>query len=95
MARVVDLIPPSGEQKYFCKEGWTPPSTNCPSGKSLEPFQQFTPSCSSIARLRDDALQSDAAGVLKHLGLRFIPSKPQSGSVTTSLRGRAAKPRPG
>jgi len=30
------MICPTGEAKYFCKWGWTPLSTNCPSGKSLD-----------------------------------------------------------
>jgi hypothetical protein len=29
------MICPTGEAKYFCKQGWTPLSTNCPTGKSL------------------------------------------------------------
>ena len=33
-ARVVDLICPTGEAKYFCKWGWTANSLICPSGKS-------------------------------------------------------------
>jgi hypothetical protein len=32
------MICPTGEAKYFCKEGWTPLSTNRPTGKSLEPL---------------------------------------------------------
>jgi hypothetical protein len=34
---LVEMICPTGEVKYFCKEGWTPLSTNHPTGKSLEP----------------------------------------------------------
>ena len=33
----VEMICPTGEAKYFCKWGWTPLSTNRPTGKSLEP----------------------------------------------------------
>src|ERR1700730_8320416 len=32
----VVMICPTGEAKYFCKWGWTPLSTNCPTGKSLD-----------------------------------------------------------
>jgi hypothetical protein len=30
----VEMICPTGEAKYFCKWGWTPLSTNRPTGKS-------------------------------------------------------------
>jgi hypothetical protein len=32
----VEMICPTGEAKYFCKQGWTPLSTNRPTGKSLD-----------------------------------------------------------
>jgi hypothetical protein len=34
----VEMICPTGEAKYFCKQGWTSLSTNRPTGKSLEPL---------------------------------------------------------
>src|SRR5712664_3611193 len=34
MAESINLFLPNGEAEYFCKEGWTVESTNCPSGKS-------------------------------------------------------------
>src|SRR5258705_6008113 len=34
MAESINLFLPNGEAEYFCKDGWTPESTNCPSGKS-------------------------------------------------------------
>jgi hypothetical protein len=36
MAMDIDLIWVCGEAEYFCKWGWTPGSTNCPSGKSVD-----------------------------------------------------------
>jgi hypothetical protein len=38
MARLIEMFLPTMEAKYFCKEGWTPLSTNRPTGKSLEPI---------------------------------------------------------
>jgi hypothetical protein len=32
---VVEMICPTGIAEYFCKNGWTEISQNCPSGKSL------------------------------------------------------------
>jgi hypothetical protein len=32
------MICPTGEAKYFCKQGWTHLSANRPTGKSLEPL---------------------------------------------------------
>jgi len=32
------MICPTGEAKYFCKQGWTALSKNRPTGKSLEPL---------------------------------------------------------
>src|SRR5712664_1579564 len=36
MAESINLFLPNGEAEYFCKGGWTPGSTNCPTGKSAE-----------------------------------------------------------
>jgi len=36
MAESINLFLPNGEAEYFCKGGWTPLSTNCPTGKSLD-----------------------------------------------------------
>jgi len=40
------MICPTGEAKYFCKEGWTPLPTNRPTGKSPhdreEQFKRIT-----------------------------------------------------
>src|SRR5258707_2546055 len=35
---LVEMICPTGEAKYFCKQGWTALSKNRPTGKSLEPL---------------------------------------------------------
>jgi hypothetical protein len=39
MGKVLDLIWGEWEQEYFCKQGWTPESTNCLTGKS--PSRRF------------------------------------------------------
>jgi hypothetical protein len=44
MARIVEVFRGGRKPKYFCKEDWTPESTNCPTGKSLEPVLLSTPS---------------------------------------------------
>jgi hypothetical protein len=49
----VEMICPTGEAKYFCKEGWTPLSTSRPTGKSLacgeNTFLVSQMRCSSIS----------------------------------------------
>jgi hypothetical protein len=45
------MICPTGEAKYFCKWGWTPLSTNRPTGKSLEPVLLSVVRFSLVSRM--------------------------------------------
>jgi hypothetical protein len=66
----VEMICPTGEAKYFCKWGWTPLSTNCPTGKSLDcdenTFLVSWMPCSAISAFtrRLDALWLALCGLL-------------------------------
>src|SRR5712664_1438824 len=38
----VEMICPSGEAKYFCKQGWTTNSLICPSGNQIELLEEIS-----------------------------------------------------
>src|ERR1700730_6618522 len=50
----VEMICPTGEAKYFCKRGWTPLSTNRPTGKSVDCGENTFPGhgCGAAASAR-------------------------------------------
>src|SRR6267142_323412 len=70
MAESINLFLPNGEAEYFCKEGWTAESTNCPSGKSpdraVQPaarqFQVFSSASSTFMMPRLKSAKVGAAG---------------------------------
>ena len=70
MAESINLFLPNGEAEYFCKEGWTAESTNCPSGKSpdraVQPaawkFQVFSSASSTFMMQRLKSAKVGAAG---------------------------------
>jgi hypothetical protein len=53
MTRLIEMFLPTTEAKYFCKGGWTPLSTNRPTGKSLDcgenTFRVSRMRCSAIS----------------------------------------------
>jgi hypothetical protein len=48
----VEMICPTGEAKYFCKQGWTPLSTNRPTGKSPHGIESKFRSCPGWKSIR-------------------------------------------
>jgi hypothetical protein len=59
MARLIEMFLPIMEAKYFCKWGWTPLSTNRPTGKSPTRQREHVPLVSQTRRsVLHDAPQS-------------------------------------
>jgi hypothetical protein len=38
----IEMICPTGEAKYFCKQGWTANSLICPSGNQIELLEEIS-----------------------------------------------------
>jgi len=70
MARLIEMFLPATEAKYFCKEGWTPLSTNRPTGKSPNGGESIFLSFPDAEQRapRNDGTYSDASNILLHQG---------------------------
>ncbi len=61
MARLIEMFLPTTEAKYFCKEGWTPLSTNRPTGKSVDCGESKFRSCPGWKSVRHSGARSCAS----------------------------------
>src|SRR5216684_4822431 len=78
MRKVLDVIWGVRKQKYFCKGGWTPLSTNRPTGKSLEPALLSTPAIAPV-RPNRSLVRPELALMWRWETKDPLPSEPRTG----------------
>src|SRR6202022_3560460 len=84
-AESVEVICPTGQAKYFLREGWTRILQNCPSGKSVDPSAAVafaTLSAKHLARHQSFSVYflRNSAAILSAISCAFLV---RFGAVTT------------
>jgi hypothetical protein len=88
MARLIKMFLPTMEAKYFCKWGWTPLSTNRPTGKSPHGSESKFHSCPGRGAAYFTLLRR--AGT--YSGTRWTPDPQRTAARCAASGERLARP---